>query len=113
VYNLLANTLWSTVVDPVHCRHSGASRYCEAYVLSGGLSKIVPWNPSGYPEYSVIRAENVPTVHIEFHGNGESHPIFETKDCDIFASNSSLIGVKFCVSLANSTAFQTGESAVS
>jgi len=108
VYNLVANPLFTTVVDPIGCTKSADSIDCQAYLLSGGLSLVTPFNPGGHSDYPLVRINEIPTIQLDFAGRRSLPGSFEDGDCDVFSSNDTLIAVKLCVAKLPDDTLQTG-----
>jgi hypothetical protein len=92
VYNLVGNSMFSTVTDPVTCHGDN----CVSYLLSGGVLMATPWIPTGYPSYSLVKINDVPAMQLEF----DSSPgldNFSDRDCDVFGSGDTMIAIRFCV----------------
>ncbi|KAK0616412.1 hypothetical protein B0T14DRAFT_568017 [Immersiella caudata] len=100
VHNLITNTLFSTVGDPIQCQRSNRDLECASYILSGGLSMAAPWTPSGMPDYPLVRIPKVPAIQLEFQGRSGLKS-FATDDCTLFGSNDTLIAAEFCLFLCN------------
>jgi len=107
VHNLITNNLFSTVADPIQCQHSGRDLECASYILSGGLSMVAPWTPSGMPDYQLVRIPKVPAVQVEFRGRSGPKS-FATDDCMLFGSNDTLIAAELCLSVTNDGALHAG-----
>ncbi len=54
-----------------------------------------PWIPSGYPDHSLVRLRDVPSVLMEFSGPVDSN--FDDADCDVFGQAGFAIGIRVCV----------------
>ena len=91
VYILVLNPLFGTIASPFQC--TGPD--CVAYTLSGGLSMAGPWITSGYPDHSLVRLRDVPSVLMEFSGPVDSN--FDDADCDVFGQAGFAIGIRVCV----------------
>jgi len=91
VYNLVANSMFSTVAEPIDCQ----GEWCVAYLLSGGVIMATPWIPEGNTTYPMVKLDNVPSMHLEFESTvGDD---FHEEDCQAFGSDDTKIGVRFCV----------------
>ena len=108
VYNLVTNPLFTTSVDPIDCEKSDDSIDCQAYLLSGGLSLVTPFNPGGNRDYPLVRIADTPTIQLDFAGRRKLPSSFQGSDCDVFSSNDTLIAVKLCVSKLPDDTLQTG-----
>ncbi|KAK4448934.1 hypothetical protein QBC34DRAFT_352135 [Podospora aff. communis PSN243] len=103
VYNLISNPLFTTAVDPLHCSKSVNNMDCQAYLLSGGLSMITPFNPGGHRDtHPLALVRETPTIQLDFNSGRlssnapSSNP--PESECSTFASNTTLIGIKLCIS---------------
>jgi len=108
VYNLLANPLFTTAVDPIRCSKSDENLSCQAHLLSGGLSMVTPFNPGGHRDYNLVRVPETPTTQLDSSGRQRLPQKFLDSDCDVFGSNDTLIAVKFCLSRLPDHTLQAG-----
>ncbi|KAK0611883.1 hypothetical protein B0T14DRAFT_595249 [Immersiella caudata] len=110
VHDLVVNPYYTTTTEPVKCqavvKEDGAD-VCAAYILSGGLVLTTPWIPTGYPDHPQILIENVPTIHAEFSALPAGKR-FDDADCRLYGSNTTRIGVKFCLSQSEPTKLDAG-----
>lgn len=99
VHNLITNSLFSTVAEPIVCRPSerDIGLECASYVVSGGLSLVGPWTPPGNPDHMLVRIKNVPTIQAEFKGRSGAKS-FSDSDCLLFGSNRTRIAAELCLS---------------
>jgi len=97
VHNLITNSLFSTVAEPIHCESSERDLECASYILSGGLSMAAPWTPAGNPDHPLVRIRHVPTIQAEFQGRSGAKSFFNN-DCLLFGSGRSLIAAELCLS---------------
>lgn len=96
VYNLITNTLFSTVAEPLLCTPSEGDIDCASYILSGGLSFAAPWTPAGHQGHPLVRIGDVPAVQVEFHGRSGPRS-FNDSDCVLFGSEGALIAAELCL----------------
>jgi hypothetical protein len=92
-YNLLANPLYSTVVDPIDCDE----RSCDSYLLTGGMSLMRPWQPTNYTDNPVILLRSISGTQLEFSHGIQEGDYIEESDCDLFYQDGFKIAVRFCV----------------
>jgi hypothetical protein len=97
VHNLVTNSLFSTVTEPVLCEPSERDLECASYIVSGGLSLAAPWTPAGNADHRLVRIRDVPTIQIEFQGRSGAKS-FSDSDCLFFGSNRSRIAAELCLS---------------
>lgn len=97
VHNLITNSLFSTVAEPIHCEPSDRDLECASYILSGGLSMAAPWTPDGNPDHPLVRIRHVPTIQAEFQGRSGAKS-FSDSDCLFFGSERSRIAAELCLS---------------
>ncbi|KAI9766721.1 MAG: hypothetical protein M1840_006365 [Geoglossum simile] len=93
VYNLVVNSLYSTVSPPINCE----GRNCDSYLLTGGLIMATPLPPTIYPSYPLILIHDVPASQLEFRRGLSDEDTFSEGDCTVYGSEGFLIGVRFCV----------------
>ncbi|KAH8671538.1 hypothetical protein BX600DRAFT_434637 [Xylariales sp. PMI_506] len=96
VYNLVTNSLFSTITEPLGCQRSDRDLNCESYILSGGLSMTAPWTPPGNLDHPLVRIANVPSIQVEFLGHS-GNISFESSDCVLFGSNETYIAAELCL----------------
>ncbi|KAK0627904.1 hypothetical protein B0T14DRAFT_422946 [Immersiella caudata] len=100
VHNLITNSLFSTVAEPILCQPSERDLDCASYVVSGGLSLAAPWTPTGNPDHPLVRIRGVPAIQTEFQGRRGAGSSFLDSDCIFFGSrtNRSRIAADLCLS---------------
>lgn len=100
VHNLITNSLFSTVAEPIFCRPSERDLECASYVVSGGLSLAAPWTPTGNLDHPLVRIRGVPAIQTEFRGRWGASSSFSDSDCVFFGSrsNRSRIAADLCLS---------------
>ncbi|KAK5653205.1 hypothetical protein OQA88_9103 [Cercophora sp. LCS_1] len=106
VHNLITNSLYSTVAEPLRCQPSERDLECASYMLSGGLSLAAPWTPSGNPDHRLVRIKEVPVVQVEFHGRSGATS-FSESDCLLFGSDRTRIAAELCLALAQGSMHAT------
>jgi len=109
VNDLITNPFYTTTAEPVQCqaaKEDGADD-CAAYLMSGGVMMTTPWIPTGFPDHPQILVENVPAVHVEFSPL-PTEKSFDDASCRLFGSNTTRIGVKFCLSQSAPTKLDAG-----
>jgi hypothetical protein len=92
-YTLVLNPLFATVADPRSC----ATPPCTSYLLSGGLTTVIPWVPSGYDQYPLVRVKNAPSIQADFSGPLADSQSFADADCDLFGQHNVMIGIRLCL----------------
>ncbi|KAK1836854.1 hypothetical protein QBC39DRAFT_429866 [Podospora conica] len=97
VHNLITNSLFSTVADPISCQPSERYIECASYIISGGLSMVAPWTPDGNPDHPLVRIRDVPTIQAEFEGRSGPKS-FSNRDCLLLGSERSHISAELCLS---------------
>jgi len=100
VYNLITNTLFSTVTEPLMCMPSEGDLDCESYILSGGLSFAAPWTPPGHQDHPLVRIADVPAVQVEFQGRSGPRS-FKDSECVLFGSEGAFIAAELCLAPAD------------
>ncbi|KAK8066674.1 hypothetical protein PG997_013421 [Apiospora hydei] len=92
-YTLVVNPLIATVAEPKGC----AAEPCISYLLSGGLTTVIPWVPRDHTDYSLVRVKHAPSIQADFTGPLAKNISFHSDDCDIFGQNDVLIGIRLCL----------------
>ena len=98
VYNLVANSMFSTVAAPLGCH----GERCAAYLLSGGVIMATPWIPAGNDSYPMVKLDMVPSMQLEF--SGQRSLAFEDQDCESFGADDTRIGIRLCVAADSASA---------
>ncbi|KAK7966418.1 uncharacterized protein PG986_000695 [Apiospora aurea] len=94
-YTLVVNPLIATVAEPKGC----AAEPCISYLLSGGLTTVIPWVPRDHTDYSLVRVKHAPSIQADFTGPLAKNISFHDDDCDIFGQNDVLIGIRLCLKM--------------
>ncbi|KAK8047435.1 hypothetical protein PG996_015499 [Apiospora saccharicola] len=92
-YTLVVNPLLATVADPRRC----TIEPCISYLLSGGLTTVIPWVPKDHADYSLVRVRHAPSIQADFTGPLAKNISFHSDDCDIFGQNDITIGIRLCL----------------
>ncbi|PQE24018.1 ring finger domain-containing protein [Rutstroemia sp. NJR-2017a BBW] len=92
-YTLVLNPLVATVAQPMRC----VVEPCISYLLSGGLTMVVPWVPREHSEYPLVKVKHAPSIQADFAGPIMDNLAFTTSDCDIFGQYDVLIGIRLCL----------------
>ncbi|KAK8135657.1 hypothetical protein PG984_003597 [Apiospora sp. TS-2023a] len=92
-YTLVVNPLLTTVAEPRRC----TIEPCISYLLSGGLTHVIPWVPRDHADYSLVRVRHAPSIQADFSGPLAKNISFHHDDCDIFGQNDILIGIRLCL----------------
>jgi hypothetical protein len=104
VWNLLANPVYTTVIDPIACKPVPGSLECASYLMSGGLALMAPW-PGGFTDYPLVFAQNVPAVQLEFQGRSGGM----TGDCRVLGSKNTLIAAEVCIEKVGASTIYAGK----
>ncbi|KAK2600218.1 hypothetical protein QQS21_005014 [Conoideocrella luteorostrata] len=94
-YTLVLNPLVSTVTNPRRC----VAQPCMSYLLSGGLTTVIPWVPRQYAEHSLVRVKHAPSIQADFSGPIVDDLAFIDSDCDIFGQDGVAIGIRLCLKI--------------
>lgn len=93
VYNLVTNPVFSTAQPPIQCDHP----LCLSYLLTGGVVMTAPWQPTGYPQYPLIKVPNLPAMQVEFDPFSSAENYTDV-DCDVFGHDLYKVSVRLCLS---------------
>lgn len=92
-YTLVVNPLIATVANPRTC----VAKPCISYLLSGGLTTVIPWVPREQAEYSLVRVKHAPSIQADFAGPIMDNLAFTDSDCDLFGQDDVSIGIRLCL----------------
>ncbi|KAK8040968.1 hypothetical protein PG994_013975 [Apiospora phragmitis] len=92
-YTLVVNSLIATVAQPRTC----ATEPCNSYLLSGGLTTVIPWVPRDHADYSLMRVNHAPSIQADFTGPLAKKTSFHNDDCDIFGQKGIAISIRLCL----------------
>lgn len=95
-YSLVVNPLFATVAKPRKCN----TQPCYSYLLSGGLSSVIPWVPRDHADYSFVRVKHAPSIQADFEGHLAKNISFSNSECDIFGQEDILIGIRLCLRMS-------------
>jgi len=94
-YTLVLNPLFATVEKPQKCPNEP----CSSYLISGGLTMVIPWIPQRDPQYTMVKVKSAPSIRADFSGLIKEELSFEDSDCDLFGQEGVLIGIRLCLKM--------------
>jgi hypothetical protein len=92
-YTLVVNPLFATVADPQNCTNEP----CISYLLSGGLTTVIPWVPLDYGDYPLVRVKDAPSIQADFSMPTKEALHFTDDECDLFGQENVRIGIRLCL----------------
>ncbi|KAK8101432.1 hypothetical protein PG999_011806 [Apiospora kogelbergensis] len=93
VYTLVLDPLLSTVAETQQC----SVKPCVSYLITGGLTTVIPWVPRDYMDYSLVKVEKAPSIQADFTGPLPNNIVFSDSECDTFGQDGILIGIRLCL----------------
>ncbi|KAL4877496.1 hypothetical protein BJY04DRAFT_222054 [Aspergillus karnatakaensis] len=97
VNNLVTSPMHAVTSIPVPIA-ACAEHDCDSYLLPGGLINMSPWPPTNHPAAPVIQVDNAPSIQLDFRSDISQEDVFSDEDCNIYGSETSWVGIRFCVS---------------
>ncbi|KAK8035559.1 hypothetical protein PG993_010554 [Apiospora rasikravindrae] len=92
-YTLVVNPLVATVAQP---RKSTVTP-CISYLLSGGLTTVIPWVPKDHADHSLVMVKHAPSIQADFTMPLAKNISFHNDDCDLFGQKGIAIGIRLCL----------------